>query len=128
MLVETTAVLYLNITLKELRNFILCIIHVGSLFCSVRVYISLHFLPIIFVKLGFVFLCFSFSCFCIFGFQLLVLLYVLNWIFSCFLERLSSILCSGNNNHVLFNFVLTLFKWSIIKACFQSGFELKYLI
>ena len=37
--------------LKELRNFILCIIPVWSLFCSVRVYISLHFAPIFFVKL-----------------------------------------------------------------------------
>ena len=31
--------------LKELRNFILCIIRVWLLFCSIRVYISLHFLP-----------------------------------------------------------------------------------
>ena len=33
--------------LKEPRNCILCIIHVWSLFYSVRVYISLHFLPIL---------------------------------------------------------------------------------
>ena len=33
--------------LKELRNCILCIVSVWSLFCSVRVYISLHFLPIL---------------------------------------------------------------------------------
>ena len=49
--------------LKELRNCILCIIRVWSLFCSVRVYMSLHFLslhyislyflPILLVKLGF---------------------------------------------------------------------------
>ena len=38
--------------LKELRNCILCIIHVKT-FHSVRIYISLHFLPIPFVKLGF---------------------------------------------------------------------------
>ena len=39
--------------LKELRNYILCIIRVWSLLCSVRVYISLHFLPTRLVKLGF---------------------------------------------------------------------------
>ena len=36
--------LFLN-TLKELRNFILRIIRVWSLFSSKRVYTSLHFLP-----------------------------------------------------------------------------------
>ena len=49
--------------LKELRNCILRIIRVWSVFCSVQVYISLHFLPILLVKLGF-----RFSCFCIYGF------------------------------------------------------------
>ena len=39
-------------SLKELRNCILWIIPVWSLFCSVRVYKSLHFLPILLVKLG----------------------------------------------------------------------------
>ena len=39
--------------LKELRNCILCIIRVWLLFCSVRVYISLHFLPILLAKLRF---------------------------------------------------------------------------
>ena len=39
--------------LKELRNCILCIILVWSLFCLVRVYKNLHFLPILLVKLGF---------------------------------------------------------------------------
>ena len=34
--------------LKELRNCILCIICVWSLFCSIRVYTSQHFLPILF--------------------------------------------------------------------------------
>ena len=34
--------------LKELQNCILWIIRVWSVFYSVRVYISLHFLPIIF--------------------------------------------------------------------------------
>ena len=39
--------------LKELRNYILCIIRVRSLFCSDRGYISLHFLPARLVKRGF---------------------------------------------------------------------------
>ena len=47
--------------LKELRKFILCIIPVWSVFCSVRFYISLDFLPVLLVKLGF---CLSY----IFGF------------------------------------------------------------
>ena len=34
--------------LKELQNFILCIIPVWSLFCSVQAYISLYFLPFLF--------------------------------------------------------------------------------
>ena len=70
-------------TLKELRNCILCIIRVQSLFCSVGVYISLHFLPILLVKLAFnlsvflfivflylQFLAFSFSVLC-FGFNVI---------------------------------------------------------
>ena len=48
LLAETVSVI-----LKELRNCILCIIRVWSLFCSARVYISLHFLPDFLVKLGF---------------------------------------------------------------------------
>ena len=39
--------------LKEPRNCILCIICVRSLFCAERVYISLHFPPILLVKLNF---------------------------------------------------------------------------
>ena len=104
-------------TLKELRNCILCIISVWSLFCSVQVYksdynanyVSLHYLPMILVKLAFVFLCFSFSCFCIFGFQFLALLYVLN---SMSFQRLNSIEVNIVN-HVLFHFVLTSFKQSV---------------
>ena len=61
--------------LKELRNCILCIIREWSLFCSVRVYVSLYFLLFLLVKLLLIFLCFRFLCFCIFGFQFLVLLY-----------------------------------------------------
>ena len=38
---------------KELQNCILCIIRVWSLFCSVRVFVSLHFLAILLAKLGF---------------------------------------------------------------------------
>ena len=36
--------------LKVLRNGVLCIICVWLLFCSARVYISLHFLPVILVN------------------------------------------------------------------------------
>ena len=39
--------------LKELRNCTLCIIRVWSKLCSVWIYISRHFLPILLVKLGF---------------------------------------------------------------------------
>ena len=36
-----------RVSLKELRNCTLSIIRVRSLFCSIRVYASLHFLPIL---------------------------------------------------------------------------------
>ena len=36
-----------NGTLQALRNYILCIIRMWSLICSLRVYISSHFLPIL---------------------------------------------------------------------------------
>ena len=62
--------------IKELQKCILYIICVWSLFCSVRVYISLYFYRF------FVFLNYRFLCFCIFGFLFLVLLYVLNWMSS----------------------------------------------
>ena len=52
-----------NQILKELRNYILRINRVWSVFCSAQVYISLHFLPVLLVKPGFRLLCF-----CIFGF------------------------------------------------------------
>ena len=48
---KNTALQELN--LKELRNYILCIIRVWSLFCLALVYKSLHFLPTRLVKLGF---------------------------------------------------------------------------
>ena len=44
--------LQLEVCLKELRNCILYIIRVWLLFCSVRVYVSLHFLPVLLVILG----------------------------------------------------------------------------
>ena len=99
--------------LKELQNCILCIISVWSLFCSVRVYKSLHFLPILLVELTFplsvsvfcvsVSLCF---CSCIFAvlncFEFDVLIDLLTWCSQ-----------SGNKiNHVLFKFVFTLFRSS----------------
>ena len=40
-------------TVNGAANCVLCFIRVWSLFCSVRVYISLHFPLILFVKLGF---------------------------------------------------------------------------
>ena len=49
----------INVILLEIKDatkLCLCIIRVWLLFCSVRVSISLHFLPILFVKLGFQFL------------------------------------------------------------------------
>ena len=60
----------------KLRNCILCIIQVWLLFCSVWVYISLHFLPILLVKLVFRlsvfwFLMFLFLWFLVFGFSVL---------------------------------------------------------
>ena len=59
--------------LKDLRNCILCVIQVWSVFYSVRVYISLHFIPILLVKLSFRPLRVY-----IFGFEFFILLYVLN--------------------------------------------------
>ena len=47
--------------LKELQNRILCVTRVWSLFCSIRSYRSLQFLPIPFNKQGF-----RFSVFCVF--------------------------------------------------------------
>ena len=49
--------------LKELPNCVLYIICVWSIFCSVRVYVSLHFLPILLVKLVFRLSVFWFSMF-----------------------------------------------------------------
>ena len=52
--------------LKELRNCISFIFRVRSLFCLVRVYVSLHFLPIPLENKVIVFLCVFFFCFCFF--------------------------------------------------------------
>ena len=101
----------LNYELKDLRNCILCLISVWSLFCSVRVYISLHFLPMILVKLDF-----RLS---VFWFFVFLYLWVLIFSFAlCFEFNVFSklnIVLSGNIiiNHVLFNFVLTLFSRSV---------------
>ena len=43
---------------KGLPNSILCYIHVRLLFCSIRVYIRLHYLPIFLENQVIVFLCF----------------------------------------------------------------------
>ena len=63
-------------TLKELRNYILCIIQVWSLFCSVPVNTCSYFLPILLVKLGFflsVFFMFLHFWYLIFNFSVLIL-------------------------------------------------------
>ena len=66
------------ISLKELRNCILYIFRVWSLFCSVRVDVSLHFLPSLLLKLNF-----NLSEFCFFVF-LCILLLVLSFSVLCF--------------------------------------------
>ena len=68
--------------LKELRDCILCIICVWSLFCSVRVYISLHFLPIFFGKT-------RFSSFCVLDFRVSVSLVFSVWFFCLVLEAVA---------------------------------------
>ena len=86
---------------KELRNCILCIICVWSLFCTIRVYTSQHFLRILLLKLGFRLSVFGFSCFySFFGF----------WFFSFSVPCFEFIVIL---NDLCFNFVLTLFKWSV---------------
>ena len=69
--------------MKELQNCILFIIRAWSLFCSVRVYISLHFLPILLIKLDFDLS--VISCFYIFGFKFLCSMF---WI-QCDLKSLN---------------------------------------
>ena len=89
-------------SLKELWNCILWIIYVWPLFCSVRAYVSLHFLPILLVKLDF-----RLS---VFWFFMFLFLWILFFIFSvqCFESNVSS-------KHLItfFNFVFTSFKQSV---------------
>ena len=84
-------------------KYFLCIIWMWSLFCSVRVYISLHFFTYSFWKLGFLLAVFWFLCFYIFGFWLLF--FVLYFEFNDILNnlRLKNIL----------QFLSHLFKWSV---------------
>ena len=88
--------------LKELQNCILCVVGLWSLFCSVRVSIILHFLPILLVKLSF-----RLSMFWLFIF-----------LFLWFLDFSFSVLCFEFNViskvlKTLLNFVLNLFKRSV---------------
>ena len=65
--------------LKEPRNCILCIICVRSSFCAERVYISLHFPPILLVKLNFRLSVFWFFMFLFLWFSVFIFsLHVLN--------------------------------------------------
>ena len=117
---------FLFTILQELRNCILCVIPVWSLFCSVRVYKRLLFLPILLVKLGFVFLCFSFSCFCISVFLFLYLCsFALSFEFNVLIDLITWYSQSGNKiNHVLHKFVFTLFR-SSHRRCFIKKAVLK---
>ena len=82
-----------RVNLKELRNCILCIIHVWSLFWSVCVCIGLHFLSILLVKLGFRLSMFWFFMF-LFLWFFVFLFFVLSFEFNVIshLKRLNSIL------------------------------------
>ena len=115
--------IYYFTSIKELRNCILCIIPVWSLFCLVRVYKSLHFLPILLVKLGFVFLSFSFSCICISVFLFLYLCsFALSFEFNVLIDLITWYSQSGSIiNHVLFKFVFTLFRSSHPKCFIQKA-------
>ena len=117
------SVQYLTSILKELRNCILCIIPVWSLFCSIRVYKSLHFLQILLVKLGFVFLCFGFSCFCISVFLFLYICsFAISFEFNVLIDLITWYNQSGTKtNHVLFKFVFTLFRSSHRKCFIQKA-------
>ena len=110
--------------LKELRNCSLWIICVWSLFCSVRVYINLHFLPIILVKLGFHLSVFWHA----FWFFMFLYLWVLVFIFSVRYFEFNVI---SKDLITFIDFVFTLFKQSLNtriplqKTPFQRGFFLK---
>ena len=55
---QVTYNLFRRMSLKELGNFIFCVICVRPLFCSTQVHVSLYFLPILFVNYFFISLCF----------------------------------------------------------------------
>ena len=76
--------------LMELRNCILCIILMWSLFCSVRVYINLYFLPILFVKLGFRLSALAFHVFT--SLVLSFYYFCSSFCIQCYLKRLNNIL------------------------------------
>ena len=101
-------------TLKELQNFILCIIPVWSLFCSVRVQKSLL------INLVFVFLCFIFLCFCFF-----VLLYLccfaLCFEFNVLIDLITWYSQVIKINHLLLKFIFTLFRIFINKAVLKNS-------
>ena len=94
---------------------------VWSLFCSVRVYKSLHFLPILLVKLGF-----RLSMFQFFVFLFLYLRsFALSFEFNVLIDLITWYSQSGNKiNHVLFKFVFTLFR-SSHRRCFIKKAVLK---
>ena len=111
--------------LKELRNCILCIIPVWSLICSLRVYKSLYFLPILLIKLDF-----PLSMFQFFVFLFLILRsFALSFEFIVLIDLITWYSQSGNKiNHVLYKFVFTLFRSShrrcFIKKAFFKNFTI----
>ena len=108
--------------LKGVTNCILCITRVWSLFCSVRVYIRLYFLPILLVKL-----CLRLS---VFWFFMFLFLWTLLFIFSvlCFEFNIIS-----KDLTRFFSFAITLFKHNdllkyknrVITKCFQRALFVK---
>ena len=114
---KTCLTLILPIYLKELRNFILYIIHAWSLFCSLQIYISLHFLPIILKKLAF---CFSVFCvFCLICFELEV-------IFIDFYNIFVIIIYTDNKYSVILFSPKVIMKTVLVKTCFQRSLLAKY--
>ena len=92
-----------------------------SLFSSVRVYKSLHFPPILLVKLGF--------CLFMFQFILFLLLYLCSFAiyfeFNIITDLIKQYIQSGNKiNYVFFTFVFTLFR-SSQRRCFVKKPVLK---
>ena len=77
--------LYAIIKLYVISIYILCIICMWSLFCSVRVYVSLHFLPSFLEDQVFFFPCFGFYVY-VFGVQLLFFALCFEFNFSVILQ------------------------------------------